>query len=281
MMREKRYLILGKRARRIVATATAFTFLCQNFAWAVCADGSTFPPGGFVYPQPPTAIWSQGVFTGSAGSVFIPDNSIFEHNDPGQPLTGGGHNWVFDQGTATCKAIDVGPAGGTPTGWQISAAPEECILLPIVRNHIFVSCCNLPYQGQAITPTCDPTLLSQPGAPNPANTRLNQLGCAISHGVATTQQSAATFMFVAGIQSGLWAVSLANVPNPATGGDAGKVVVSESYYSDIPEGQKLTNGAVSSDGMFAIATSTRRLPSVFACLNPLGDPGDPSPADRS
>ena len=44
---------LSKRARRIVATATAFTFLCQNFAWAVCADGSTFPAGGFVFP--PTA----------------------------------------------------------------------------------------------------------------------------------------------------------------------------------------------------------------------------------
>ena len=267
---------LRKRTRHVVATATAFTFLCQNFAWAVCADGSTFPPGGFVYPQPPTAIWSQGVFTGSAGSVFIPDNSIFEHNDPGQPVTGGGHNWVFDQGSATCKAIDVGPAGGTPTGWQISSASEECIFLPITRNRIIVSCCNIPYQGQAITPTCDPALLSQPGAPNLANTRRNQLGCAISHGVATTQQSATTFMFVAGIQSGLWAVSLANVPNPATGGDAGKVVVSESYYSDIPEGQKLTNGAVSPDGMFAIATSIRRNPNVFACLNPLGDPGDPS-----
>jgi len=38
MMREKRDLILGKRARRIVATATAFTFLCQNFAWAVCPE---------------------------------------------------------------------------------------------------------------------------------------------------------------------------------------------------------------------------------------------------
>jgi len=85
MMREKRCVIPGKRARRVAATVTAFTLLCQNFAWAVCADGSTFPPGGFAFPQPPTANWSPGIFSGSTGSIFVPDNSVFEHNNPAEP----------------------------------------------------------------------------------------------------------------------------------------------------------------------------------------------------
>jgi hypothetical protein len=266
---------LRKRTRHVVATATAFTFLCQNFAWAVCADGSTFPAGGFVAGQLPVTIWSSGIFTGTAGSIFVPDNSVFEHNNPAEPLTGGGHNWVFDQGSSLCKAIDVGPAGGTPTGWTIPPAnTADCIILPTPG----IGVPDIPYQGEAITPNCDPALLSQPGAPNPANTRLNQLGCAISHGVATTPQSATTYMFVAGARSGLFAVPLVNVPNPVVGGDAGKAVdpgYTFTPYSDIPGGQKLDTAAVSPDGMFAIATSTRRLQPVFACLNPLGDPGDP------
>ena len=271
---------LGPRARRIVAATTAFMFLGQNVAWAVCADGSTFPAGGFVFPQPPTSNWSPGIFTTPGGSIFVPDNSVFEHNNPAEPLTGGGHNWVFDQGSALCKAIDVGPAGGTPTGWNIPPfSPADCIVLP-TPGPIVGGAPDIPYQGEAITPTCNPALLSQPGAPNTANTRLNQLGCAISHGVATTPQTATTFMFVAGMRSGLFAVPLVNVPSPAAvGGDAGKIVdpaYTYSPYSDIPAGQKLTNAAVSPDGMFAMATSTRRLPPVFACLNPLGDPGDPA-----
>jgi hypothetical protein len=277
---------LSKRTRRVVAAATAFTFLCQNLAWAVCADGSTFPPGGFVNGQPPAAIWSPNTFTGTAGSIFVPDNSVFEQNDPAQPLTGGGHNWAFDQGSTTCKETDTGPAGGTPTAWAIPNNLEvDCLLLPILRNGILVSgVSDIPYQGATITPTCNPALLSQPGAPNPANTRLNQLGCAISHGAATTPQSAAAFLFVTGINSGLWAVPLVNVTSPVAGGEAGKIIDATAlsvtsprgYYSDIPQGQKLTNAAVSPDGMFAIATSFRRLQPVFACLNPLGDPGDPS-----
>ena len=276
MMREKRCVIPGKRARRVAATVTAFTFLCQNFAWAVCADGSTFPPGGFAFPQPPTANWSPGIFSGSTGSIFVPDNSVFEHNNPAEPVTGGGHNWVFDQGPTLCKAIDIGPAGGTPTGWTLpSFNPTDCIILPTPG----IGVPDIPYQGEAITPICNPALLSQPGAPNPANTRLNQLGCAISHGVATTPQSATTYMFVAGARSGLFAVPLVNFPNPVVGGDAGKIVdpgYAFAAYSNIPAAQKVQSAAVSLDGMFAIATSTRRLQAVFACLNPLGDPGDPS-----
>jgi len=276
---------LIKRARRVIATVIALTFLCQNFAWAVCADGTTFPPGGFIRGQPPAANWLPGIFTGTAGSVFVPDNSVSENNDPAQPLTGGGHNWVFDQGTTTCKETDTGPAGGTPTAWAIpsTAGFPDCLILPIIRAGIICCFGDIPYQGETITPTCNPALLSQPGTPNPANTRLNQLGCAISHGVATTVQSATTYMFVAGIKGGLFAVPLVNVTNPVTGGDAGKMIgptfasgtPPAGYYKDIPEGQKLTNAAISPDGMFAIATSTRRVQYVYACLNPLGDPGDP------
>jgi hypothetical protein len=269
----------------MVATATAFTFLCQNFAWAVCADGSTFPAGGFVASQPPVTIWSPG-FTGNS-SVFVPDISVFEHNDPSQPVTGGGHNWVYGTGSGFCKAIDVRPAGGTPTAWGVLSPPPlivppgpvpslDCLLLATVKNGTFVSFPgDNPLPGQTITPTCNPALLSQSGASNPANTRLNQLGCAISHGVATTPQTAITFLFVAGVNSGLFVVQLFNV-DPVIGGDAGKVIASLDYYSDIPAGQKLTNGAVSPDGMFAAATSLRTLQPIFACLNPLGDPGDPS-----
>jgi hypothetical protein len=282
MKRKRSNANLNKRTRRVLATATAFTFLCQNFAWAVCADGSTFPPGGFVAGQPPTSNWSPNTFTATAGSIFIPDNSVFEHNDPGQPVTGGGHNWAFDQGSTLCKETDTGPWGGTPTAWAIPPfASADCILLPVVKLvggvPVFSNFSIIPLPGQAITPACNPALLSQPGAPNPANTRLNQLGCSISHGVATTPQSAATYLFVAGMKSGLWAASLANVANPVSGGDAGKIVAGLSYYSNIPLGQTLNTAAVSLDGMFAVATSSGRAPSpIFACLNPLGDPGDPS-----
>jgi len=135
MIRKRAGANLDRRARRVIATAIAFTFFCQNLAWALCADGSTFPRGGFVNNQPPASIWSPGIFTGTAGSIFIPDNSVFEHNDPGQPVTGGGHNWVFDQGSTLCKAVDVGPAGGTPTGWTIPTFnPMDCIFLPAISG---------------------------------------------------------------------------------------------------------------------------------------------------
>jgi hypothetical protein len=132
---------------------------------------------------------------------------------------------------------------------------------------------DLPYQGDAITPTCNPDLLSTATTPNPSNTYFNQLGCSISHGVRTNPTIATSFLFVAGIHGGLFSISLDNVPK-APGGEAGKTVGPENYYSAIPLGQKLTNAAVSKDGQFAIATSTRHLQPVYACLNPLGDPGD-------
>ncbi|HSV25716.1 MAG TPA: hypothetical protein VLJ17_22165, partial [Xanthobacteraceae bacterium] len=160
--------------RQIAAVAIASTFLNQNFAWAVCSDGTNLPAEGFVVGQPPVVDannWSPGVFTGTTGSIWVPDNSVYEHNDPGQPLTGGGHNWVFDQGSTLCKETDVGAAGALPTGWSIPPNnPTDCVILPVIVQGMVTNFGDIPYQGDAITPTCDPTLLSQPGIPNPDNT---------------------------------------------------------------------------------------------------------------
>src|SRR5579871_1229581 len=135
MIRKRGSAELNRRARRVMAVASAVTLFSQSFAWAVCADGTTFPVGGFVNGSPPVANWSPGVFTGTVGSLFVPDNSTFENNDPTQPVTGGGHNWAFDQGTTTCKETDVGPAGGTPTSWAIPANNTiTCLLLPQISG---------------------------------------------------------------------------------------------------------------------------------------------------
>ncbi len=151
----------SRRLRRVTAVAIASTFLTQNFAWAVCSDGGTFPAGnqGFVFGQLPPALanMSPNIFTGTAGSVFIPDNSTFENNDPtnvstvalngsgiaGLPVAAvGGHNWEFDQGSTTCKAtsttslnppVPVIP-GQAPAGWQIPPnTTTDCFVLPVAK----------------------------------------------------------------------------------------------------------------------------------------------------
>ncbi len=266
--------------RTLLASTAALSLGAQNAAWAACSDGSTFPAGGFVIGSAPVPVannWSPNVFTEPAGSLFIPDSSVNEHNDPAQPLTAGGHNWVFDQGSTLCKETDTGPSGAVATGWAIPPnSSTNCVLLPIISNGRVTNFGDIPFQGDVITPTCDPTRLSAPGAPNPANTYFNQLGCSISQGVATTPQTASSFLFVTGIKSGLFSVRLDNVFNPTVGGDAGKAVGLTDFYSAIKGNQSLTSAAVSKDGQLVIATSFKRLPAVFACLNPLGDPGDPA-----
>jgi hypothetical protein len=263
----------------LLASTAVFSLGVQNAAWATCTDGSNVPAAGFIIGQAPLKVaanWSPNVFTGTAGSLFIPDNSVNEHNNPNEPLTGGGHNWVFDQGSTLCKETDVGTKNKVATGWQIPpATPTECVILPIIENGTVTNLGDIPYQGDVITPTCNPTLLSTT-APNPANTYFNQLGCSISHGVATTPQTATSFMFVSGVKGGMFSVQLDNVNNPVNGGEAGKTVGPLNYYSGIPENSLLTSAAVSPDGQFAIATSMKRLQAVYACYNPLGDPGDPS-----
>src|SRR4029077_2894203 len=140
-----------RRIRRVTAVAIATTFLTQNFAWAICSDGLSFPPNGYANTTLPPSLanMSPNMFTAAAGSVFIPDNSVCENNDgtpsvpPGGPVTRpcntptttalngsgitglpvavvGGHNWVFDQGSTTGKATDTGPADQPATGWGIS-----------------------------------------------------------------------------------------------------------------------------------------------------------------
>ena len=272
-------LRMSQKIKRLLASTAALTLLMHDFAWAVCSDGTILPSGGFIVGVPPiqtAANWSPHVFTGTTGSVWIADISTNEHNDPTQPLTGGGHNWVFDQGSTLCKVEDVGPAGQLATSWQIPPNnPTDCVILPVIKNGQVTNLGDIPYQGDAITPTCDPTLLSQPGLPNLNNTYFNQLGCSISHGVATTPATATSFLFVAGIKGGLFSIALDNVSNAAVGGSAGKTVGPQNYYSQIPEGSLLTNAAVSKDGQFAVVTSLRRDLRVWGCLNPLGDPGDP------
>src|SRR5215831_12208229 len=131
----------GRRIRRIAATTTALTFMLQNLAWATCGDGSTFPnpatnPGGFTFGFAPVATFvGPGTFTNTLGSVWVPDNSFFEQNNPNLPATNGGHDWVFDQGTTTCKITDTGSAGGTPTSWLIPpVVAPDCFFLPIIRG---------------------------------------------------------------------------------------------------------------------------------------------------
>ena len=279
------------RWRRALLATTAALSLGQNAAWAVCSDGSTLPNDGFVVGRDSVvktaANWSANVFTAPAGSLFIPDVSVNEVNDPNKAQTGGGHNWVFDQGSTLCKESDLGDGTGVATGWTIPPnTATDCVVLPIIKGGRVTNLGDIPLQGQAVTPTCDPSKLSgnvnlsdgtqiRNPQPNPANTYFNQLGCSMSHGFATNAQHATTYMFVAGIKGGLFAVHLNNVGSALVGGDAGKINGAADYYSDIPEGQKLTNAAVSPDGMFAMVTSIRRAQGIYACLNPLGDPGDP------
>ena len=64
-----------------------------------------------------------------------PRLSVNEHNDPAQPLTAGGHNWVFDQGSTLCKETDTGPSGAVATGWAIPPnSSTNCVLLPIISS---------------------------------------------------------------------------------------------------------------------------------------------------
>jgi hypothetical protein len=272
-------LWMSRRTKRVLASTAALTLLMHDFAWAVCSDGSSLPAAGFVVGVAPiqsAANWSPNIFTGTTGSLWIPDTSVNEHNDPTQPLTGGGHNWIFDQGSTLCKATDVGPAGQVATSWQIPPNnPTDCVILPVITNGQVTNLGDIPYQGDAITPTCDPTLLSRPGIANPNNTYFNQLGCSISHGVATTPATATSYLFVAGIKGGMFSIALDNVGSAVPGGSAGKTVGPQNYYAQIPEGSLLTNATVSKDGQFAIVTSLRRDLRVWGCLNPLGDPGDP------
>jgi hypothetical protein len=361
--------ITGQRIRRVAAVAVASTFLTQNFALAICSDGSAFPAGnqGFVFNSLPPTLQNMSpfIFTGTAGSVFVPDNSTFENNDPtnvstvalngsgiaGLPVAAvGGHDWQMDQGSTTCKAtstvsqnVPAGtpvPApvpGQAPSGWAIPPnTTTDCFVLPVAKIQSITittnlqtgqvghttstgsTCpipvgqpnpfetvvgniqtdisCNVTFQNfgvvpltnQAIVTTCVSANLSSALTPNPANTRLNQLGCAISQldtGVITDrdQTVAPAYMATASIMGGLFIERLENTPNTIVG-DSGRVTADLLFMADtvgIPIGSKLTNAMISPDGHYVAATSIRRDPRLFGCNMPLGDPGriDKPPAD--
>jgi len=295
----------------MTALAIASTFLTQNFAWAVCSDGLPFPPGqqGYVNTllPPSLANMSPNIFTGTAGSVWVPDNSTFEGNDPttgtstialnGSGITGlpvapvGGHDWVMDQGSTTCKETYTGTPGAAPSGWTIPPnTTTDCFVLPVVKilngQVVFQNFGVIPLQNQTIVFTCDPTALPvTPLTPNPANTRLNQIGCALVRlqtGTfqAVDQTTGPAYMVTASIMGGLFTQRLDNTPNTAPG-DAGRVISELRYFADIPVGTKLTNAIVSPDGHYVGATSIRRNPNLFVCNMPYGDPGriDSPPVD--
>jgi hypothetical protein len=118
----------------LLASTAALALIAPDLARAVCKDGSSFPAGGYVVGiNPPTAAnWSPNVFTGTTGSLFIPDDSTNEGNTAAGSPTHGGHNWVFDLGSTLCKETDVGSAGGMPTAWAIPPnAPTHCVELPV------------------------------------------------------------------------------------------------------------------------------------------------------
>src|SRR5215472_1517795 len=208
----------GRRIHRIATVAIATTFLSQNFAWAVCSDGLPMPAGinGYTAGTLPPNLHNMapGIFTGTAGSVFIPDNSVTEGNSPTGtsttlastpplPAIIGGHNWAFDQGSTTCKEADVGNPGQPATGWSIPPnTTSDCFVLPVIKGGVFTNFGDIPLTGQEWVAGCDPTKLSAVGAPNPLNTRNNQLACSISqlfNGVVTanTVTTAPAYIFVA------------------------------------------------------------------------------------
>jgi len=138
---------------------------------------------------------------------------------------------------------------------------------------------DIPQRGTTFTPVCDPTKLSTT-APNPANTYLNQLGCALvllntGQIQATTPETATTYLFTAGIKSGLFAYPLTNVSVSTPGQEAGKTTGSGLiYYAKLNPGQRFDSAVITADGQYLLGASSKTNDAVFACRNPLGDPGD-------
>src|SRR6202012_3467237 len=65
--------------RALLATTARLRLGAQNAAWAVCADGSAFPPGGYQIGIAPAAVegnWTPNlfIFSDPEGSLFIPDS---------------------------------------------------------------------------------------------------------------------------------------------------------------------------------------------------------------
>ncbi len=201
----------GGHSRQITALAIATTFLTQNFAWAVCSDGTTFPPGnqGFLNTTlqtaaPSLANMSPNIFTATAGSVFIPDNSTFENNDPtnvstvalngsgiaGLPVVAvGGHNWEFDQGSTTCKATDTASLnpplppvpGQAPAGWSIPPnTTTDCFVLPVVKFQTVTIVTNLATGQTSHSTSTGTACQGVPGTFTNAGTLVTQITCSLT-----------------------------------------------------------------------------------------------------
>jgi hypothetical protein len=79
------------------------------------------------------------------------------------------------------------------------------------------------------------------------------------------------------VRSGAFINTLNNVTQALKGGEAGKTNGPLNFMSNVPIGQIISMAAFSNDGMFAMFLSDRIAhTTIWACLNPLGDPGDPS-----
>jgi hypothetical protein len=270
---------------------------------SVCENNSGTPNGLGANGLPLTGGAIGRPCIGQPNLIALHGSGLGGRNDPTitvpttlPQIPVGGHDWVADQGSDTCKMQEVGPADQPATSWNIPPnTVTDCVVTPVVKIGPggFPQLFNFmvaPLQFQPIVLPCDPTKLSTlqqfdpvtglpiPGTgPNVNNTRINQLACAVSEVLfgqvtASDQTTAPVYSFVAGIQGGLFAQRLDNTNNTASG-DAGRTISEFKYYGDIPTGQKLTNAMVSNDGHFAGATSIRRNPNVFVCNYPLGDPG--------
>jgi hypothetical protein len=94
----------------------------QDAAWAVCADGSTFPAGGYRIGQAPVAVaanWTPNTFTDPEGSFFLPDGRRAQLG-----LRPGFH---------ALQAGDAGSAAGT-TAWILAPnTSPDCIVMPIIK----------------------------------------------------------------------------------------------------------------------------------------------------
>jgi len=269
---------------------------------SVCENNSGTPNGAGANGLPLTGGAIGRPCVGQPELIAKHGSGLGGRNDPSivnlttlPQIPVGGHDWVADQGSDTCKIQEIGPADQPATTWNIPPnTVTDCVVTPVVKLGAggFPQLFNFmtaPLQFQPIVLPCDPTLLSTlqqfdalgnpiPGTgPNINNTRINQLACAVSEVLfgqitASTQDVAPVYSFVAGIQGGLFAQRLEITPNTSQG-DAGRTISEFKYYNDIPVGQKLTNAMVSNDGHYAGATSIRRNPNVFVCNYPLGDPG--------
>jgi hypothetical protein len=148
---------------------------------------------------------SPNVFTATAGSVFVPDNSSFENNDPtnvgtvalngtgiqGLPAVAvGGHNWEFDQGSTTCKATSgtfgnpptpVAAPGQAPSGWAIPPnTTTDCFVLPVAKFQTVTIVTNTATGQVTHSTSTGSNCQGTPGIFTNAGTLVTQIVCSVT-----------------------------------------------------------------------------------------------------